>query len=629
MNFFEHQQQARRSGTRLVVLFGLAVIAIVATIDIAVVSAYRASKQSSSLSDPYYREPKSPSVDEETLLVFGATALTLLVILGGSLFRISQLRLGGGAAVAGMMGARRIEPGSDDPDERRLLNVVEEMAIAAGSNVPAVYLMSQELSINAFAAGYEPSEAVIVVSKGCLSLLSRDELQGVVAHEFSHIFNGDMRTNIKMLGVLNGILIIGLTGYWMLRMLSGSNRRSSKSDGRGILALLAIGVTLWTIGYVGVFFGRLIKSALSRSREYLADASAVQFTRNPLGIAGALKKIHGGTGAYLASRGTEQLSHFFFADGVGFHMPFFATHPLLTERLTRILPNWQTHLPDAPPPPAPFVEQALAQLNAQRLRESVGTATVAQVASAHALIDGIPSIVRKLSYLPQGAETVLFALLAVEHESLPEKALKEVASPDQSLPVLEQAHRLLREIGESNWLPVASLCMPALQQRSPEARAAFVERARHLIEADSHVSAFEASILALLERSLATQATKHSSPKLTRLNQVRDEILSLCAILAHAGSENPAAVERAFQRGVSRATLNDEPVAAPRTSPAMLPHLLKSLSGASPRMKETILDALTEVAVHDGTITTKESELLRAVAVALECPMPLLPSTAA
>lgn len=624
MNFFEHQQQARRSGTRLVVLFGLAVLAMIVTIDIVVVGAYRVG----------YQHQSTPPIDstslsdEEMLLAFGATALTLLVILAGSLFRISQLRLGGGAAVAGMMGGRRIEPGTDDPDERRLLNVVEEMAIAAGCNVPAVYLMPEELSINAFAAGYTPSEATIVVSKGCLSLLTRDELQGVVAHEFSHIFNGDMRTNIKMLGILDGILIIGITGAWMLRMLN-SDRRSSKAAARVVLAFLAIGVSLWAIGYLGLFFGRLIKSSLSRSREYLADASAVQFTRNPLGIAGALKKIHGGTGAYLASRGTEQLSHFFFADGVGFHVPFFTTHPPLTERLDRILPDWETQLPDAPPPPPAFVERAVAQLNAQRLRESVGTTTAAQIATAHDLIDGIPPTIKKLSQLPQGAETVLFALLAVEHEVLPEEAVKEVMPPDQSLSVLKQAHRQLRESGEANWLPVASLCMPALQQRTPEARASFVDRAKKLIESDQQTSPFEASILALLERSLATQAARHSPPKLTRLIQVREEILSLCAILAHAGTENPAQAERAFQRGVGRATLNDEPVVPPRTSPAMLPHLLKSLAGASPKMKETILDALTEVAVSDGSITLKESELLRTVAGALECPMPLLPPTAA
>ncbi len=638
MNFFEHQQDARRKSRYLVLLFCMAVVAILIAINVAALSVYRMSAtfQASSDRDPYarhsrYSQPVSEEAyftDEELLLLSLTTVLTLLVIGGGSLFRIAALRSGGGTAVATMAGARPIKPESDDPNERRLMNVVEEMAIAAGCNVPSVWIMDQELSINAFAAGYTPSEATIVVSRGAMQKLSRDELQGVVAHEFSHIFNGDMSTNIRLLGVLNGILIIGLTGYWMIRLMGSGRRRDSKDAGQVLLALVALGMALAVIGYVGVFFGRLIKATLSRRREYLADASAVQFTRNPMGIGGALRRIHDGTGSYLLTRHSEELSHFYFADGVGFSLPFFATHPKLKSRLDRILPGWEDKIPETPVEAIPTADDVLERLTAERIQSSIGTTGSAQLHQAAEVLGGIPPLVRKLSHLPQGAQTILYALLTVEHPEAPMDALKRILGNSTNLSVLPEAHRLLRDAGRTAWLPVAEMCMPALQQLSEPLRKDIVTKAQAIVDFDSTTTSFEGSVLAVIGQSLAPLSQKREV-QVRRFEQVKTEVVSLCAILAREGSSDPADADKAFRRGLIRAGMEIVPLSeAPRTSAGLMLHLAKPIAKATPKLKETVMQALTEVAVSDGSISEKESELLRSVAIALECPMPMLPETA-
>jgi Zn-dependent protease with chaperone function len=342
MDFFEHQEQARKQTTKLVVLFILAVIAILA---LAIAGFYTAEPG----------EP-APAFSWWQPIVLIYTAIGVLLLVGaGTLYKISQLRQGGGH-VAEMMGGRQIEPDSEDPDEQKVLNVVEEMAIASGTAVPPVYLLAREKGINAFAAGFTPDDAVIAVTRGTIQHLSRDELQGVIAHEFSHILNSDMRTNIRLMGVIHGIVVLSIIGLMLVRVmfygsLFGAHHDTSVGrdddrgggDGRVMIALAALGVALLVIGAVGSFFGKLIKAAVSRQREYLADASAVQFTRNPEGLSGALQKIGGlTTGSKVRDAHAEEASHMFFGQAFTSKLSsLFATHPPLTERIQRIDPSFQ------------------------------------------------------------------------------------------------------------------------------------------------------------------------------------------------------------------------------------------------------------------------------------------------
>ncbi|MFY9316960.1 MAG: M48 family metallopeptidase, partial [Burkholderiales bacterium] len=328
-SFFENQAQARRNTKLLVLMYCLAVAGVILAVDLVLAGLYAWSldwRHAGPEFSWWMRLRQVPA----SLYVWGAAG-TAIVIFAVSGWNIVQLA-SGGKAVAEMMNARRITPDTRDPLERRFVNVVEEMAIASGVRVPAVYVMDHEPGINAFAAGYDPSDAVVAVTRGTLESLNRDELQGVVAHEFSHILNGDMRLNIRMIGVLAGIVFIGSVGEFIMRSQRGG------SDSKGALPVFLGGLALLLIGYIGLFFARLIKAAASRQREFLADASSVQFTRNPDGIAGALDQIAvASTGALIGARHAEDLSHMFFCQGIAVRLSgLFDTHPPIDERIARV-----------------------------------------------------------------------------------------------------------------------------------------------------------------------------------------------------------------------------------------------------------------------------------------------------
>ncbi len=333
MNFFESQDRVRKHTALLVVLFVLAVITLIVMTNLLVMIVF-GFINSEQLRDggTFLRQ-----MDWRTFAAVSAGVG--VVVLAGSLYKILALS-GGGKVVAESLGGQLIPQDTRDPNQRKLLNVVQEMAIASGTPAPPVYLLANEPGINAFAAGFSPRDAVIGVTQGAIDHLSRDQLQGVIAHEFSHIFNGDMRLNLRLMGVLNGILILGILGYYLL--YSASFSRGRRSNDQGAAAMLALAIGLIVIGFAGTFFGGLIKAAVSRQREFLADASAVQFTRNPNGIAGALKRIGGlESGSKVENPGAPEVSHAFFAQGVsGFMQGLSATHPPLAERILRIDPQW-------------------------------------------------------------------------------------------------------------------------------------------------------------------------------------------------------------------------------------------------------------------------------------------------
>ncbi|MDR0788248.1 MAG: M48 family metallopeptidase [Gemmatimonadota bacterium] len=351
MDFFQAQEAARRRTAVLVALFVAAVIGIILVI-------YAVAHIAIG--------PEVPVLDPALLL--WVTAGVLVVVLAGSGIRTASLRQGG-AAVSELLGGRRVQPDTTDVHEHRLLNVVEEMALASGVAVPAVYVVDGEEGINAFAAGYSLNDASVTVTRGALLAFNRDEMQGVIAHEFSHILNGDMRLNIRLIGTLYGILLLSVIGRILLQF--GPRGRSRNRDNNGGNAVILIAIALLVVGYVGVFFGRLIKAAVSRQREYLADSSAVEFTRNPDGLASALKKIATAPyGSEIRNPHAEELSHLFFADGL--KASFFgmlATHPSLDERIRRLDPTWEgvtedgaggrdhgggsDHIPDGPGPRFP------------------------------------------------------------------------------------------------------------------------------------------------------------------------------------------------------------------------------------------------------------------------------------
>ena len=325
-NFYDHQARARALTRRLVLLWSCSVIALIAFTTILCVGAARILQANT---DPYYRFQLNDLIQMGTTdldpLYFGAVGGFILLGIGlMSFIKGIQLRTGG-AAVAQMLGGRRIDPASTDKYDRRIYNVVHEMALAAGMPTPDVYVI-EDTAINAFAAGRTPEDAVIGLTSGAIDVLERQELQGVIAHEFSHIANGDMKLNLRVIIAIAGLTFIYIMGRMLLEISRGSGRKN-------VAPFLALGLILMTIGLIGTFFGYIIQAAISRQREYLADASAVQYTRNPKGIASALRKISQ-AGSSLNHPKALECSHMMFSQG--FRSKLFATHPPIRKRIERL-----------------------------------------------------------------------------------------------------------------------------------------------------------------------------------------------------------------------------------------------------------------------------------------------------
>jgi Zn-dependent protease with chaperone function len=640
MDFFEHQDHARRNTRRLVLLFFLAVVAVVVAVNLAVLAIF------------FWAESQTDAQAFEIRpeVALWVTAATVAVILIGSLYKTAVLS-GGGEKIAQMLGGRPLESNTQDLNERRLLNVVEEMALASGIPAPAVFLLDKERSINAFAAGFSPETAVIGVTRGTLELLSRDELQGVVAHEFSHILNGDMRLNIRLMGILHGILIIGLIGYWVLR---SSPRSSDRKKGGG--AVMLLGLALFVIGYVGVFFGKLIKSGVSRQREFLADSAAVQFTRNPPGIAGALKKIGGlASSATLKSPNAEQASHLFFGNGVGRTMfRWLGTHPPLEERIRRLEPGFDGTFPEiraamakeapvaqmapdatraAPtaPRPEPAVQAPTLPLAPDEVGDLVGNPTPVHLAYAQGLLQRLPDDLHSRAREPAGARALVCALLLDPDGEIRRRQLKVL---------FRDGDRLLRqEIREAlpgvdactaeARLPLLDLAIPALRRLSSEQYSALKKLVEGLIAADRRVSLFEYTLQRLLLRHLepSFRKVKPTSIQFYSLKKLGAECSVLLSALAHAGHSDAEEAGKAFACGAERLAESDAKLALrPRDGCGIsqLDQSLRRLVTVAPRLKRQLLEACTATIGYDRRVTLAEGELLRAVADALECPLPPL-----
>ncbi len=649
MDFFGHQDKARRKTGLLVFYFVAAVVTIVAAIYTAIALGLR------------YAELDIPWTYElwNTELFLAVSAVTGLIILAGTLFKVSSLSgPAGGERVATMLGGRPLDTNTDDFDERKLLNVVEEMAIASGAPIPPVYLIEDD-SINAFAAGYTPSDAVIGVTRGAMRILNRDELQGVIAHEFSHILNGDMRLNIRLMGVLHGILALVVIGTFLLRILGSSRSRSSSSSsssskkggGGGILfVILLVGLTFTIVGWIGEFFANLIKMAVSRQREYLADASAVQFTRNPKGIGAALKKIGGyGSGSRVESAHAKEVSHLFFADGLKRRFSsLFATHPPLVTRIQRIEPSWSGDYPSVSMPqeaaraPAAAAAAGVAgvaaaepmfevDLQPEKVVESVGNVQPENVVQAATLVASMPELLTTTAHEPFGARALIYALLLDPDESVREAQIQRL-SAHADAPVFAELQRILPHtstLTRSQRLPLLELALPSLRHLSESQYVAFIDNLEFLIQADEQVSVFEFALRQLVLRQYRVVSGKGKGGKgvYRSIASVMPDMVALLSALAWYGSDRDEAKARAaFGAAVARLQprkKNIRPVDFGAMSVSMIDKALEVLRRGTPMVKKWAIDACVAAVVHDRRVTVDEAELIRAIGSAIDCPVPL------
>jgi Zn-dependent protease with chaperone function len=639
MNFFESQDRVRKNTVQLVLLFILAVVTLVIMTNLLVmmVFGYINSEQ---------LQGGSSFIELMDWQTFAAVSVGVgVVVLVGSLYKIMTLSAGG-KAVAESLGGQLIPQNTQDLNQRKLLNVVEEMAIASGTPAPPVYLLTEDPGINAFAAGFSPRDAVIGVTQGTIDHLSRDQLQGVIAHEFSHIFNGDMRLNIRLMGMLHGILVIGIIGYYILYSTSYSRRGRGSDKGAGGILALAIG--LMVIGFAGTFFGGLIKAAVSRQREYLADASAVQFTRNPDGIAGALKRIGGlEFGSIVENPGAPEVSHAFFAQGLtGFMQSLSATHPPLTKRILRIDPHWdgkfdsfdKTELSqeeEGAGKKETMTREALAKKVAAVVTGAAVMTAIDQIGNpkqetidyAHSLIAGLPTIIIESAHEPFGARAVIYSLLLDEGNAVRAKQLQYLRDHADA-DVYAVMRTLIPEIAELDrqyHLPVIDIAIPALKQLSLSQYQTFRDNLIALVEMDGRVDLFEWSLQKILLNHLDGQFFKLAPVKArySHVGQVRNEIGLVLSVIAYAGHQDQSDAEKAFSAAVATLALSELKILAKNEiSLSGLDLTLKKMAKLKPLVKLEILKACAVSVAHDQQVLPAEVEILRAFSDVLDCPMP-------
>ena len=659
MDFFERQHQAKKKTGYLVFLFGVAVL-LISLLNFLIIAAVI----------PFVDEGRNFSLQDPMLAMYVVLGTFVVISLAG-LYRKSQLS-DGGSSIASMMGGRLVNMASTDPDEQKLMNVVEEMAIASSVPMPEVFVMNEEKAINAFAAGYTVDDAVIGVTDGCMRRLSRDELQGVIAHEFSHILNQDMRLNLRLVAVVFGLFVLSQLGRLMIQIgFNSSGRRSSsnRDEGGGGAVIGIAGLGIMAAGGLGILMGNLIKSAVSRQREYLADSSAVQFTRNPEGLAGALKKIGAmATGSRLLTPHAEEASHMFFGNGMSESwFSFAATHPPLLDRILLLEPSFagdfsevkfeERRSPTAKPDskarrtqsgiPIPGMGDALGQAlppvimglaaagqvqvgSAAAVADSIGNPTQQHIDFAAALLASLPEAVRTAAHDTHDACALVFALLLDPKDGPVQK--KQLGQVDKLFgeQMAKATLKLSADVASLDpraKLPVADLAVGSLRRMAKDQFERFNKLLESLAAADEKIDLFEFSLSKLVIRHLAPHFVKQQKKpaRYYSLKKLSHECSVLISSLACTAGSNDETIQTAYAAGSSHLDAT-RLTQLPDVDCGLqeLDQALVTLDGVSINLKRKLIEAAAATVSADGYLQIQEAELLRAISDSLGCPMPPL-----
>lgn len=620
MNFFQQQEEARKKTKFLILYFIFGVIGTVMSVYLAIMFLI------------FNERLQKSWWDEQIFLPVAST--TLLIIAIGSIAKLIELSQGGGA-VARALGGVKINPYTQNFEEKRLLNIVNEISIASGVPAPEIYVLNEEDGINAFAAGRTTANAAIGVTRGALKNLNRDELQGVIAHEFSHILNGDMRLNTNLIATISGILAISSIGYFILRM-----RTRGKNAGQ----IKLIGLVLLIIGCCGAFFARIIQAAISRQREFLADASAVQFTRNPYGIAGALRKIARIiAGSVVRSPSTSETAHLFFSNPLsGFLGALFATHPPIEERI-KAIEGTQVYIPEPTEETARDSLQSymtssfagtkpsnIQKIKSDSLISSAGTLNKEQIDYSERLISSYPQEILSATENTYSSICLVYALLLdANDENIRKKQITELAHyvAPQMLKEVLNLWEFVKNLERQYKLPLVHLSMSALKEMSLQQFLNFEKALELLIKCDYQIDLFEFTITKIVKRNLEPRYRKvrKIKPVYSSLESVKEDCKVLLSAVAWTGSGDQNVAQKAFNYGMAFLNFSNEPILP--LNQCGIDSIDRALNNAlllKPTLRERLLKACSISASEDGYITAYEAELIRAIADALECPIPVV-----
>ena len=664
MDFFGHQDQARKRTKQLILLFVLALFALIFLTNLLVAGFLWGNPDIfPGLTKGSIRDPSLLDIFHYMSWQAWLSISAFVCSFVGLAYLYKAVKLsGGGSSIAHSLGGRLLQPDSEDFYEKRLLNIVEEMAIASGMPVPQVYLLDNEIGINAFAAGFQPSDAIIGVTKGCLTKLSRLQLQGVIGHEFSHILNGDMRMNMRLIAILFGILCIGILGRMIINMgarhslysrgrSQSSMFLSSSNKKEGGIPLFLIGISLMILGYSGVFFGKMIQAAVSRQREYLADASAVQFTRDPQAIADALKVIgYGGVGSSIGHSRREEFSHAFFGNAIynGFstYFGFLSTHPKLEERIRRIDKHWDGEWVQPQTLRQAYDESPLLVPKAKIRPEELLTGVAAAMTAA---IDFAPSsntqrasdskatdprkeaidaeaVLTTAAHDVGNARALCYGLLLAPNSSLVHEQQLDIIQQYCGQDLLAQVKRLLPailQLNDAKRLPMIDKAIPSLKLLSSDQYHEFKKLLVKLVQADGKIDLFEWCVYRMILQYLNPAfgkakpiKTKHGNVK--KLNQEIETVLSL---VANHGNDSLEGAIKSFNMGADNAGFEGLKLQPKTSSLKAFNVALDTLTEAYPHIKGRLMKSLAACVRADG-VNIVERELVQTLAAILECPTP-------
>ncbi len=625
MDFFKAQDNARRKTWQLVGLFVIAVIALAVAANVVIGGALG-----------FFHLNSASLTNQTNFNAFANWPLVTAAVVGivaiASAFKYLQLNAGG-KAVAEALGGQPLTYATADRSGRRLLNVVEEMAIASGLPVPPVYVLP-EASINAFAAGFSADDAVVGITQGTVDHLSRDELQGVVAHEFSHIINADTRINLRLIAILHGLLCLGIVGYHLMRAGGHSGRKNG-------MPIVLVGLAFVIVGYTGTFFGNLIKAAVSRQREYLADASAVQFTRDPNGISGALKKIGAlSYGSRLDTDKASEASHMFFGQAISLFMGgLLNTHPPLDQRIRAIEPGWDGKLPELKLPhgasvtsvditasgaTSSFADGNVLQIDADRVVARTGEIGQQSVDAARQQILATGAMLNEAAREPFSARALILALLLDRDANIRARQLASLETDQGVANQLPGMFNALKTTDAEARLGLLQRSMPALRALTYREYQRFAANIARLIRADAQIDLFEWLLHRLLMSELKPnfERTRRVRVRHQEISQVARSAGILISTIAQHGHADDDAAERAFHAGLEAINARSEYKPRQPDNFVALNQALIELRQLAPLRKPALLKACVVSAQTDGHINGTEAALLRAFAATLDCPLP-------
>jgi Zn-dependent protease with chaperone function len=631
VDFFAAQAQARQQSRLLSWGFAACMVAVTLALNLVVMFALRISYASGENGERW-----QGSYLDWAFMHPRPTLTTSLLVAGfigcASYFKMLQLRAGGGY-VARSVGGVRVERSTQDPKRRMLHNIVDEMALASGVPAPEVYVLEQESGINAFAAGHSPANAAIAVTRGSLQRLNRDQLQGIIGHEFSHILNGDMRLSIRLMGLVFGLMIVALAGRFLLR----AGVRTEK----GALPAFAIGLLIAAIGQIGLWGGRILQAWISRKRECLADASSVQFTRNPEGLKQALVKAAAMGRRRFSSTNMEQVAHMLFVSG---DQRLLATHPPLLERIQaldpgvtqlqlesmirRVQSEWertQIGQEDEAEPVPHTLDSVAVPAAAALIAATTGDPQARHLARAVALRQALPAALLGSADAPDAARCVMLALILCDNESVQDRQLKRISEALGSNTADEVRRRMaaVQRLSPLLRLPTVLQLFPSLRALPQIERSLLIQLLHELVRYDGKVSVFEYSLEKLVTRGLKLQLDPRAPHGSASIADRVDDLGVIFAVLARHGSDTEEDARHAYEAGLAPLL--------PRLRPAyavmddwitVFDQALDRLSTLHPTAKQLLVEGLVRTIAHDELLTTEEAELLRAICAVLECPLP-------